>query len=278
MTETTDLKTPPSHWDNSPGARAASCVRCGSTGPLYGKTRYCPACRNLVERERARKMAPGLATKPCVVDGCSEPRHVTGKTARSRCFEHYRTKAEAEYRVYCERQGLPEPFYPPEPPEGTQWCRTCRALKPIGDFGRRGAGIKVTCKACENLVGRGRYQDHLEARRAYGREAAVAARQRAFLKKFGITWDDFAAIIERQHGLCLICGCEQGGGASDRLVPDHCHVTGRFRGAICTRCNSALGLMVDIAEIARRAALYLEGVALEVPEPLRPVGPSQGEG
>jgi hypothetical protein len=54
-------------------------------------------------------------------------------------------------------------------------------------------------------------------------------------------------------GKCKIC----------RIVPktiyvDHDHISGRFRGFLCNRCNLTLGLMNDNPRRLRRAAHYLE--------------------
>jgi hypothetical protein len=39
---------------------------------------------------------------------------------------------------------------------------------------------------------------------------------------------------------------------------DHCHKTGSFRGLLCTRCNTAIGLLRDSPDLARAAARYLD--------------------
>lgn len=39
---------------------------------------------------------------------------------------------------------------------------------------------------------------------------------------------------------------------------DHCHQTGKFRGWICSKCNTGLGLADDSPEILRKMAEYLE--------------------
>jgi hypothetical protein len=60
---------------------------------------------------------------------------------------------------------------------------------------------------------------------------------------------------------CQLCGVElvqgQYGGARKRCI-DHCHATGRIRGVICTRCNSAIGYAGDSPRLLRRIADYLE--------------------
>jgi hypothetical protein len=44
----------------------------------------------------------------------------------------------------------------------------------------------------------------------------------------------------------------------DAWVLDHNHDTGKFRGWLCARCNSALGWLRDDIENVRRALKYLE--------------------
>ncbi len=52
---------------------------------------------------------------------------------------------------------------------------------------------------------------------------------------------------------CDICG-----GNRIRIVFDHCHDTGKFRGWICSPCNVVLGLMNDDPILLRKLADYLE--------------------
>jgi len=42
-----------------------------------------------------------------------------------------------------------------------------------------------------------------------------------------------------------------------RVVFDHCHATGVFRGWICDRCNRVLGLCYDDPELLNKLAKYL---------------------
>lgn len=41
------------------------------------------------------------------------------------------------------------------------------------------------------------------------------------------------------------------------LAIDHDHKTGKIRGLLCTRCNTAIGLLNDNIDFLRRAIMYL---------------------
>jgi hypothetical protein len=57
-------------------------------------------------------------------------------------------------------------------------------------------------------------------------------------------------------GVCEICGKEPQ--KPQRLVLDHCHANGRFRGFICSQCNIAIGMAADSADRLRKMADYVE--------------------
>jgi len=47
-------------------------------------------------------------------------------------------------------------------------------------------------------------------------------------------------------------------------VFDHCHVSGKFRGWICDRCNKVLGIVKDSVLLLRKMTKYLERHDVEV--------------
>ncbi len=100
----------------------------------------------------------------------------------------------------------------------------------------------------------------LEQKREYDREyAALHAEQRLVraqtwneanpdrlrenqrrnrLKKYGITPEQYDAMLESQGGVCALCGGPPQYGR--RLSVDHCHETDRVRGLLCSYCNTAI--------------------------------------
>lgn len=72
----------------------------------------------------------------------------------------------------------------------------------------------------------------------------------------------YTALMEaRGHDSCAICGYTEevrsSRGRLRRLVIDHDHATGIVRDLLCSRCNAALGLFRDDAEVILAAAQYL---------------------
>ena len=74
-------------------------------------------------------------------------------------------------------------------------------------------------------------------------------------RNFGMSEDDYKEMLEYQDGLCAICETK----TKYRLCVDHCHTTGRIRGLLCRRCNSALGMLGDNEEGLRKAFEYVKG-------------------
>jgi hypothetical protein len=102
-------------------------------------------------------------------------------------------------------------------PAGTAWCAGCQSFRDDADFGK-GA---TTCRACAS---------------AKSHAAAIA-------KTYGLTGDDYEALLKRQGGGCAVCG---GRPKSKRLAVDHDHKTGAVRGLLCSRHNhDALGALAD---------------------------------
>ena len=65
------------------------------------------------------------------------------------------------------------------------------------------------------------------------------------LKDLGMKKDDYNKIYDRCQGVCESCGKKNYHKLYERLCLDHWHDTGKFRGYLCHRCNSALGMLGD---------------------------------
>jgi hypothetical protein len=66
--------------------------------------------------------------------------------------------------------------------------------------------------------------------------------RRGKLAKYGITEDDYDALLASQRGRCAICGKDASGNGR-LLAVDHDHKTGEVRGLLCRGCNLGIGLL-----------------------------------
>lgn len=72
-------------------------------------------------------------------------------------------------------------------------------------------------------------------------------------KRYGLTEDDFLALLEKQDHRCGVCSKP----FNDDPVVDHNHETGVVRGLLCRTCNLALGLLREDVEILSAAIAWL---------------------
>jgi hypothetical protein len=121
-------------------------------------------------------------------------------------------------------------------PEGERWCAGCQSFVPL--FYTTGS----RCKSC----------------------ASTAAHAGAIERAYGISREDYDALLELQDGRCYICRRKP---QAKRLAVDHDHRTGIVRGLLCANnengCNRGVVANLEAAAdgglaAARRAVEYLE--------------------
>ena len=80
-------------------------------------------------------------------------------------------------------------------------------------------------------------------------------------KTYGITLEQYEAMMAEQNGVCAICkqpeNTKDKDGGPRGMPVDHCHTTGKVRGLLCTPCNRALGMFKDSTENLQSAIDYL---------------------
>jgi len=72
--------------------------------------------------------------------------------------------------------------------------------------------------------------------------------------KYGIEYDKYTSLLQKQHYRCAICNKSLLG---ERIDLDHDHKTGKIRGILCHRCNMALGFFNDDLIAIKNAVNYL---------------------
>ena len=132
-------------------------------------------------------------------------------------------------------------------------CKICKAEKDLDSFARHSEGRqgrRPECKVCQKKV-RKSYPSGDTAKKA------LADRKRGLKKKYGMTLEDYDRMYANQNGRCSICKTPGDSGGKSGLAVDHCHVTGKVRALLCTRCNTTLGKCNDEPDLLETMATYL---------------------
>lgn len=141
-------------------------------------------------------------------------------------------------------------------------CKKCGKKKPISDFPfRKDNNIyRGECKECRKRCDNQYYIDNqeriLKQNKEYRRNNREKYRIQKIKKNYNLSHKDWLILWERQNTKCAICG-KLFKTPSDACV-DHCHKTGKVRGLLCGRCNTAIGLLKEDLETLSNAMKYLE--------------------
>jgi hypothetical protein len=137
-------------------------------------------------------------------------------------------------------------------PEGSldHRCRKCGRGVPEVSFyptHRPGCGLRSCCSSCGKA-----------ANQAYNRTEAAkrSSRDGRLRTRFGVSVEDYEAMLLLQGALCAICRRPEPDGR--RLSVDHCHKTGKVRGLLCFSCNTGLGKLGDDVGRLLACVRYLE--------------------
>lgn len=87
------------------------------------------------------------------------------------------------------------------------------------------------------------------------------SRRRTLLRVYGLTLDNYEALLASQGHRCACCGT-----TSERWCVDHDHKSGLVRGIVCGLCNTGIGHLGDTLTGLETAANYLRrhhGLAFE---------------
>ena len=88
----------------------------------------------------------------------------------------------------------------------------------------------------------------------------VESRRRGALSwKYKISGEEYNKVLEKQVGLCAICGSDSPRrNGSKNFAVDHNHTTMEVRGLLCHPCNVMIGLAKDDIEVLEKAIEYLK--------------------
>ena len=139
-------------------------------------------------------------------------------------------------------------------------CYKCQEVKPLSGFHRHKKakdGHAGSCKVCTNKASKAwacaNHDRVVQYRKDNLKKFVEQNKWRYRMKKYGLTKDQFFSIRERQDNRCKICATK----FIREPHVDHCHTTDKVRGLLCSKCNTALGLVNDSPEILNSMIVYL---------------------
>jgi hypothetical protein len=169
---------------------------------------------------------------------------------------------------------------------GLNTCSMCKVTKPVSEFSYQNktrGKLQSRCKGCcavefkryrETDSGKEKFRQYkwrsrpenkarlAEQQRLYVLEhpdLVFKKKRKAHLKaSFGMTPEDYDAILTAQKGVCAICGVDKPSAHRRHFYVDHCHTTGKIRGLLCSSCNTGLGHFKDNPGLLTTAISYLE--------------------
>jgi hypothetical protein len=128
----------------------------------------------------------------------------------------------------------------------TKVCNSCKLTKPLDLYykcNKHKDGVQYDCKECQST----RYFKNKEHNLDYATKHN--------LRQYGLSLEDYNNMLISQKSVCAICERPSN---YLKLNVDHCHKTGKVRGLLCQKCNSALGLFQDDKDLCIKAAKYLD--------------------
>lgn len=145
-------------------------------------------------------------------------------------------------------------------------CVKCNEVKPLDQYDAKASGLygkRADCKACVRV-----YQANYrklnsevikERKRTYAKTKPHMKRRSYLMNEYGISLSDYEEMYARQSGKCDICKSDRVGNTQHKhLHVDHCHITSKIRGLLCSQCNSGLGYFKDSESTLLEAIEYLK--------------------
>lgn len=247
------------------------CSKCGIMKPLNafhkksGRVNqyqsYCKPCCTIYLREQRKSLATRHITPSSITClKCQETKEITDFYRDSSNISGYMSVCKSchskqMYIKYREKHGEVR---------GTTFndgtarrCTRCKEIKPFEEFVKRGpkrGGYGTECKACKRVRSSEEYHaSPIEQARIRGKNLK---------KNFGITLEEYNAMLTLQNGLCAVCRKEETRIDPRRrivssLAVDHDHTTGAIRGLLCYTCNMALGFLQEDPDRIQSLLAYL---------------------
>ncbi len=160
-------------------------------------------------------------------------------------------------------------------------CYTCKIYKTREHFSKnkkKKNGLNGQCRDCKSISDKKYRKDNAEAisirrrkswqdnieinkerQRVYYENNKEKIQQSAKEKKYNLPWHVIEKMIEDQNYLCAICFKDFR--KSEQKFPiniDHCHLSNKVRGILCSKCNLGIGHFEDSIDMLENAIRYLK--------------------
>lgn len=133
-------------------------------------------------------------------------------------------------------------------------CRKCRSQKEQAEYSLTKSGrYSPICNPCK-LLPRKELVYRRRKHEEFGLTEVEYSNLKIRLHNYGMQPTQFFSLFNLQEGRCAICKIE--GGYSMHI--DHCHITQKVRGILCSRCNMGLGFFGDSSQLLLNAVKYLD--------------------
>lgn len=122
----------------------------------------------------------------------------------------------------------------------------------------------IICASEEEVIDQDKWnrRTYREQRSEYGIKKEGESSRKSWLKnKYNLSIEQYAEMVQKQNNLCAICGERETAlqnGRTRCLSVDHHHGSGRVRGLLCSRCNTAIGSLKEDIQILESAIDYLK--------------------
>lgn len=141
-------------------------------------------------------------------------------------------------------------------------CTKCKNDVPLNGYYKNKNnkdGLDYSCKSCRKSSFSKYHSDNLESRKEYQQKWRDSNKEKikeSFIKyRYKVTIEEVNSIFENQGMCCAICGTDTP--TKKGWCIDHCHNTGLVRGVLCSKCNTAIGLLDENIDTMTSAIEYI---------------------
>ena len=148
---------------------------------------------------------------------------------------------------------------------GEEYPETDKFFRPCRDKNGENKWLGHTCRKCESKRSckycyetQRHNLPHVKAYyKRYRESHRPEIRNKYYKRVFGITEDEFKAMVKRQKNSCAVCKEPIDMEDKYSFNIDHCHDTGKVRGILCSKCNRGIGFFNNSEQRLLSAARYL---------------------